>query len=186
MLRNREDFEGENDESGSRDEEGAAKSMKKSLIYCVSIEPMYSQGVGNYVYICDSPEKVDKFRNVLKAYGAKIKVEEYVPEEDEEEETGWEFFERVYIIPDLSEPMGVCVFTRDYQNFEWIDEDLEEIDYEAADGEEEEVEDEMLPLMDCVNNNVEGELNISLEDFIKKLDIVKYLDRVEGNIATQP
>ena len=38
-------------------------------LYFVSIEPIYSQSVGNYVYLCDSEEKVTNFRMLLRKVG---------------------------------------------------------------------------------------------------------------------
>eukprot|EP01031_Cornospumella_fuschlensis_P028485 gene28485-34389_t len=156
------------------------------MFFIVSIEPMYSQSVGNYEYLCDSVEKVNFFRGLLrKVAGASI-PRDYQEEEDEEEDEyydyeGWDFFERVYVVddgsnvealqdvPDEDQHGGtVCsarmVWKADYKGFHWLKYEMEEIDYTSNRGY---VAFDILPKLDHVNDNVEVVRNIPLEQFVR-------------------
>ncbi len=67
------------------------------MLYLVSIEPMYSQSVGNYYYLCDSTDKVEFFRQVLREFGRQCYAETDDDVDEESEYTGYEFFESVYV-----------------------------------------------------------------------------------------
>lgn len=46
--------------------------------FLVSIEPIYSQSVGNYVYLCDNEDDVTKFRSLLRRVGISSREESIV------------------------------------------------------------------------------------------------------------
>lgn len=62
-------------------------------MYFIIIEPVYSQGVGNYIMLTDNVENIDKFRLQLFNY------KNYVKTIDDVEE--WEFYEYVYKVTDV-------------------------------------------------------------------------------------
>ncbi len=96
------------------------------MLFLVSIEPMYSQGVGDYEYLCDSMEKVERFRLLMRDFAESIQHTPGLMEDIEDEEySGWEFFERVYLL-DSTEPVmdgliqGRLIYTAEYADFSWL------------------------------------------------------------------
>lgn len=76
-------------------------------MYLVSIEPIYSQGVGHFELITDNPKYVLIFLNELNRYKEYLKdVEEIID--------GWEFYSTVYKLVDFidctSKCSGHCIF----------------------------------------------------------------------------
>lgn len=174
------------------------RDENKNTFYYVSIEPIYSQSVGNYVYLCDSEEKVNAFRNLLRIVGIQCRsdskpsssnhpkesvvlsdeeCEEDESEEDESEDddsSGWWFCERVYAIEEndlrKSQDSGICtakiILSENYIGFRWLKYEMISL---SSNNVVREVclEKDDIPLLNCVNDFVEAELNISLEDFLK-------------------
>lgn len=72
--------------------------FNNSSMYFVIIEPMYSQGVGNYVLLTDNVKNIDKFRLQLFNYKNYIKT----ACNDDNDLDLWEFYEYVYKITNIT------------------------------------------------------------------------------------
>lgn len=80
--------------------------------YFVIIEPVYSQGVGNYTLFTDKIDNINKFRLEL------LKYKNYLKEKDDIEH--WEFYEYVFKITEIKKTkdnsytyVGTLVFRKD-------------------------------------------------------------------------
>ncbi len=133
------------------------------MLYVVSIEPMYSQSVGNYEYLCDSKEKVNNFRARLR-----VCAENSQQQGRAHDEESWRFYESVYVLEDDADPSKPCfarlVWKEEYEGFYWLDYEMLEINYDANLGI---VEMEDLPKIDHVNDFVEVEHNIPFDKFVQ-------------------
>lgn len=70
-------------------------------MFLVMVEPMYSQGVGNYTMVTDNFEHVTKLRKELYYYKNYIR---YI--EEDNELTGWVFYEYIYEITSVIDDDG--------------------------------------------------------------------------------
>lgn len=159
--------------------------------YIVSIEAMYSQSVGNYEFLCDNMESVSYFRQVLRAMAYEARDSEGHDENDEE--TGYEFFESVYILDDgaLNEELlgqlqnnydenykddlevtARCVFSKRYEDFHWLEYKMMTINYEQTKSWN---KFDCLPLLNHVHDYVEVVHNIPVETFITSFVLQKYM-----------
>lgn len=81
-------------------------------MYCIRIEPVYSQGVGHFELVTNNIEYVELFRNELHRY------KEYIKNDDSENLECWEFYEYVYKLVDYNQSInkfkGFCVWSKIY------------------------------------------------------------------------
>lgn len=67
-------------------------------MYLITIEPMYSQGVGDYLMVTNKIKNVEKLRKQLHKYSKNI----YSMYNNNKEDTiGWEFYEYIYKITEI-------------------------------------------------------------------------------------
>lgn len=78
--------------------------IKLTKMYLVSIEPVYSQGVGDYVMITNDIKNVEKLRMEL------FKYKDYLGTIGEDLED-WEFHEHVYKITNIKKNKKDCVYS---------------------------------------------------------------------------
>lgn len=158
------------------------------MLYLVSVEPYFSQGVGDYTYLCDSTDKVEAFRKLLREFAEELRDLAGIDLDDHS--TEWKFFERVYVVEEEhtskkkrsgshgesagdsadagDERLCKCslYFSAKYEDFDWL-RDSPQLpvcyDESCSDGELME-----LPQLDHVNDNVFGDKDLSLEAFEKK------------------
>jgi hypothetical protein len=159
-------------------------------VYCVSIEPMYSQGVGNYLYLCATIEEAENFRDILRAWAINIFETEVETDDPLEEETGWEFFENVYTIEkkfvtkakELEEIPAICILDEQYKNFWWLTIPKEPIVLDQKKSKRSKAILDQIPKMGHVLDNVQGIEDVPLEEFVKNMlgnvkehDLTKFL-----------
>lgn len=97
-------------------------------LFLVSIEPVYSQGVGGYYMISSNIENIQKFRNQL------VEMREYIVKNEPEEIESWYFVENVFRINSIDEENesmnGVELCHNKYEAESSIQ--LEDIDFSDA------------------------------------------------------
>ena len=180
-------------------------------LYFVSIEPIYSQSVGNYVYLCDSEENFTNFRMLLRRVGMSSREDwetenstrsrrsmsdqndttgkemedadgkEEDDEEDDDEDcndegsdSGWSFCESVWLIEEEDMRTGKQtgryrakkLLREEYLGFRWLKYKMVPLNglglmYEASWDEED------IPQLDCVHDNVECARNIPFDTFCR-------------------
>jgi hypothetical protein len=162
-----------------------------TTLYLVSIEPMFSQGVGDYQYLCDSIEKVEHFRDLFRTWAGTIKQTFAVEncggmdiDSAEERSSGFEFFERIYVVTSLNHTAqkisttyslrtSSCrsIHNTHYCDFWWLNEPKAIVNYtqNVENIQAEEMTD--LPSLDRINDNVQCLENITIAQFMAENEI---------------
>jgi hypothetical protein len=125
----------------------------KRDIYLVLIE--ICVGVGYQVLLCDSIDKVEQFRDILREIATIIKS-------DDDDTFGWacEFFEEVFICN--NEGM-FSVYKNRYRSFKWLLDTKIPIDYSVCT--DPEPYHDSLPLLNHISDYENGEHNLTFEQF---------------------
>ena len=133
------------------------------LLFLVSIEAMYSQGVGNYVLLTEHRSSVEKFRSQLFEYKSSIQK---LDDEDEDDLVAWEFHEYVEEIHEIhDEKVFGCLLHKHVYSTD-LDK-LVDINYEEIDNDDiKHINDvDNLPRAEYVLDNVSGDLSGPLSEF---------------------
>jgi hypothetical protein len=131
----------------------------KRDIYLVSIESMYSQGIGDQVLLCDSIDKVEQFRDTLRDIAAKIKSDQF---DDDTSVWGYEFFEEIFI---CNREGMFSIFKKNYAYFKWLRDAKIPIQYIIPTFAIPEPYRDSLPVLNHISDYANGKYNLTFEQF---------------------
>lgn len=144
---------------------------QQNQLYWISIEPVYSQGVGNYEMITANKQHIEKFRMEQFNFSKHLVSNG----EDADDMVGWEFYEYVYKINNITNNESneiVYNITLLHKQIYYCNTDkLAQIDYNCLNELEETLEYDYELILDMVYNNVDcsiGPIPIDLFSWSKK------------------